>query len=289
MIYTPKKKKIDFKKSTGYVSFIVKGNDSINRLEISSFTDDSPLLDFILNNEPDNTFKEVDHDIYIKLLEKNINIVYLDPSKNILVETNDVNCPNLTGVLSTNRLNHIYYYYPEQKYTYGTISNELLLFAKKYITEPSEYLQNLFNKFVSVFNKYVIKLLNSSNEIYVLCCVPSHEASDINNNTMARVIAEIKKKYFITFFIDGTNVITRKTTVVKSSSNEEKRTIEKQLNSIEIKEPEKVKNKTVLLIDDFYTSGVTMDACKKILLDNGAKQVILFAFAKTRDYRRHNE
>lgn len=289
MIVTPKPKKLDLKNSTGYISFITRDDNVIHKVEISSISEGSPLIDFILKNNPDNIFKELSPNIYIKLVEKNIDLKYCETTNNLITKTNDMNCPNKTGVVSNNHLNYIYYYYPEEKYTYGTISDQLLRFAKKYISEPTEYHQNLFNKFVNVFNKYVIKLLNNSNNSYVICCVPSHEACEKNDNTMSHVIAEVKKKYFKDFFINGSDVITRKYTIAKSSLGEEKRTIERQLNSIEIRHPELINNKTVLLIDDFYTSGATMEACKKLLLENGAKEVIQFAFAKTRDMRWHNE
>jgi predicted amidophosphoribosyltransferase len=290
MISIPKSKKIDLKNSKGYVNFITKDDNTIKRVEINSISDGSPLLDFILNNDPDDTFKELSHDIYIKLIEKNVDLKYCETTNNNLItKTYDMNCPNKTGIISTNHLNYIYYYYPEEKYTYGTISDELLRFAKKYVLEKTEFHQHLFDKFVNVFNKYVIKLLNGNIDTYVICCVPSHEACEKNNNTMSYVIAEVKKKYFKEFFINGSDVITRRYTIAKSSLGEEKRTIERQLNSIEIKHPELINNKTILLIDDFYTSGATMEACKKLLLDNGAKEVILFAFAKTRDMRWHNE
>ena len=287
MISTPKPRKIDLKNSSGYVVFITKYDNQIHRLEINDFSEESPLLNFILNNEPSDMFKELTPHIFIKLIEKNINIEYEDYTiKDTLVKTNDMNCPNKSGVISSNHLNYIYYYYPEEKYTYGTVSNELLRFSKKYISEPTKYHFELFDKFVNVFNKYVIKLLNNKNDKYVICCVPSHEASETNNNTMSHVIYEVKRKYFMDFFDDGSDVIIRIKTISSSSSGQEPRTVERQLYSLEIRHPEIIKDKTVLLIDDFYTSGSTMEACKKLLLDNGAKNVILFAFAKTRDIKR---
>lgn len=286
MITTPKYKKLDLKNSTGYITFVTKEDNVIHKLNINEISEDSPMLNFVLSNEPEDVFKELSSNIFIKLVEKNIHLEYEGFStRNVLVKTNDINCPNKSGLISENHLNYIYYYNPEEKYTYGTVSDELLRFTKKYVLEPTEYHQHLFDKYVNVFNKYVIKLLNNKNNKYIICCVPSHEASDINNNTMAHVIKSIKKKYFVDFFEDGSDVITRKITISKSSLGEDKRTIERQLNSIEIKHPEFIKNQTILLIDDFYTSGATMEACKRLLLNNGAKKVIIFAFAKTRDTR----
>jgi len=40
-----------------------------------------------------------------------------------------------------------------------------------------------------------------------------------------------------------------------------------------IKNEEIIKNKEILLIDDIYTTGTTMEECAKVLLKAGAKQV----------------
>lgn len=47
-----------------------------------------------------------------------------------------------------------------------------------------------------------------------------------------------------------------------------------------IKNPAKIRGKTVLLIDDVYTTGSTVNECAKILLKAGAKQVDVLTLAK---------
>ena len=45
-----------------------------------------------------------------------------------------------------------------------------------------------------------------------------------------------------------------------------------------------VENKNVILVDDIYTEGVFVDEdCIQTLLDSGAKSVILYTIAKTRN------
>jgi predicted amidophosphoribosyltransferase len=46
--------------------------------------------------------------------------------------------------------------------------------------------------------------------------------------------------------------------------------------------PEKaLKRKSVLLIDDVYTSGATVNECSRVLLRGGAKEVTVLTFART--------
>jgi competence protein ComFC len=44
-------------------------------------------------------------------------------------------------------------------------------------------------------------------------------------------------------------------------------------NCFEIKNKKEIENKTIILLDDVYTTGTTMDECAKILKENGAKEV----------------
>ncbi len=47
---------------------------------------------------------------------------------------------------------------------------------------------------------------------------------------------------------------------------------------------EKIRGKTVLLIDDVYTTGTTVSECAKVLLHHGAKRVDVLTLAKTESY-----
>jgi len=52
-----------------------------------------------------------------------------------------------------------------------------------------------------------------------------------------------------------------------------------------ISTPSLVKNKTILIIDDVATTGSTMDACAKALMDAGTKKVFDLTLAKTAGMR----
>ncbi len=48
-----------------------------------------------------------------------------------------------------------------------------------------------------------------------------------------------------------------------------------------VKDPKRVKNRRVLLVDDVYTTGATADACAGVLLKNGAAWVDVLTLART--------
>jgi len=48
----------------------------------------------------------------------------------------------------------------------------------------------------------------------------------------------------------------------------------------EVVEPQKIKGKTLLLVDDVYTTGATVSECSSVLLKSGAKEVRVVTLAQ---------
>jgi len=51
-------------------------------------------------------------------------------------------------------------------------------------------------------------------------------------------------------------------------------------NAFRVKKPEKIKNKKILLVDDVFTTGATVNECARILLKSKAAEVEVFTFAR---------
>jgi ComF family protein len=51
-------------------------------------------------------------------------------------------------------------------------------------------------------------------------------------------------------------------------------------NAFDLKGPDKVKDKTILLIDDVYTTGATVNECARLLLNCGARHVDVLTLAR---------
>lgn len=78
---------------------------------------------------------------------------------------------------------------------------------------------------------------------------------------------------------NGSDCLVRTVKVPKSVSGD--RSIKKHLDSIAVQNPEFVKGKIVLLLDDVTTTGNSLLACKKILEKASCKKVVLMALAQT--------
>ena len=75
-------------------------------------------------------------------------------------------------------------------------------------------------------------------------------------------------------------VRTRKTTPMKELNDEERR---KNVERAFLVKENVVKYKKILLVDDIYTTGSTMESCAKALLAAGVQQVYGFALSSGRD------
>ena len=93
--------------------------------------------------------------------------------------------------------------------------------------------------------------------------MPSHEAGrDNSNSPTARLAKGLVKSNNL---IDATNCIQRFRTIQKLAKGGD-RNLEVHVNSVHIVNPELIKGKTVLLLDDVMTTGNSLRACRKLLL-----------------------
>ena len=82
------------------------------------------------------------------------------------------------------------------------------------------------------------------------------------------------------------NLILEKNVLIKPKDTEHQAKIENRtkrlkniLGSFAIKNPEKIKNRNIILIDDVATTGATLNEARRILKQAGAKKIIAFTIA----------
>jgi predicted amidophosphoribosyltransferase len=108
-----------------------------------------------------------------------------------------------------------------------------------------------------------------------IAVVPSHDPEKTEGG-----IREMAHRLAANGRVDATGCLVRTKKIDKLATGGN-RSVEVHLNSIEVREPELVMGKEMLLLDDVMTSGNSLLACKKLLKAAGAIRVKRLAIGKT--------
>lgn len=126
---------------------------------------------------------------------------------------------------------------------------------------------------------YENEIFNKIATTYVaVCAIPGHDPVE-SDNTGVRLLAQrLAGRLKIA---DGRQFLRRVKPVDKLADGGS-RALDIHLKSIEAQSREIYRGGKVLLLDDVLTSGNSMLACRRILLDAGAADVICLALGKTK-------
>ncbi|WP_053058269.1 ComF family protein [Pedobacter sp. BMA] len=126
--------------------------------------------------------------------------------------------------------------------------------------------------------KYFFGKLNTilSDTEKCICYVPSSDKDKLSTGIrkLCAKLAAANKG------IDFTNCIVRHTSIAKAAHGG-RRSVQVHLDSLRVTNSELLSGKQVLLLDDVTTTGSSLLACKKLLIDAGASKVYCFALAQT--------
>lgn len=189
-----------------------------------------------------------------------------------------VNVKNIESI-SDDAIYYLFHYHKKDEYgVQDRISLDILDFKNIGNKPPGfnfdETEKKLLDIFAGVFSKYFVNKLPMRTSDYVFCLVPSHKSNTDNKNSIYFMSRwnKLIRDYF------NKSVIIRTETINKLSMGGN-RDISVHLNSLKINTD--VKGKRIVVIDDVTTTGNSLIASKLLLEKAGAKQVLLFAFAKT--------
>ena len=283
-------KTIDYLKSRG--SFKIKYLDENEIYEGTINVDDNSLktdlFKYIIDNEENSVFSyktkigNSTNSVDILILEKNITLYFEDVNEEIYFKYHYNGNDTFKNIKYENHLTpeNIYfqfYYKSAEHKVNGTISNRIINGLKKYPVadcySQDGYIED-YNFFRNIFFYKFLKKYNLV-DYNIVCCVPAHTASVLNNGPLALMINEICDN---STYIDGSQFLIRNKPI-PAQKTQSKRFEETHMDSIKINGD--VKGKKIILIDDITTSGSSLRACKKILLNAGASSVICFAFSKS--------
>ena len=109
-----------------------------------------------------------------------------------------------------------------------------------------------------------------------ICVVPSHTEGKKNESG----IAELARRLARNGRVDKVDYLLRTKTIDKLAHGGS-RDIKAQLESIGVNPNMSVEEDVVLIVDDVTISGASLEACKQILMEHGAKRVAMLALGQS--------
>jgi len=163
------------------------------------------------------------------------------------------------------------------KHNYSFIKNKSVFkydgIIKKIIHDYKYLDKSYYYKFLST-TLYHYMIDNYYLNFDIITCVPihKHKLKERGYNQTELLAKFISHKLDIPYSL----LLVRKADTIKQSNLSKKQREKNLLNAFAICEKidyNIVRDKSILIIDDIYTTGSTMEACAKVLIENGAAAV----------------
>lgn len=220
-------------------------------------------LEHLINEERLRQLQKIRNDRYYKRFANNVAYIYDYYKKDM--ECSKEERTLCLGILGYKELG-------QNTWIYDSIINR-----QEFYDKFTHDLFNLVSKIVytQFYGKIRITLIS----------VPRSNNQKLNtiSKSINQIVKWANKGYFYNSsvkLIDGSNTLER--TMAIEPEKQGSRSIEKHIKSITVKQ-QFTKNDAIILLDDITTTGYTMNACKKLLIQNGAnaQNIVCAALAQT--------
>lgn len=162
---------------------------------------------------------------------------------------------------------HIYFFLYKNKI------RELIL---NYKFNDKSYLSEIFSEII-IKNKKICGILKKYD---IIIPVPIHKKRKKQRGyNQSELIAKQVAKKLDKLKLENKIIEKTKNNIAQSSLNRQQRE-ENVQNVYKIANKDKIKGKKIIIFDDIYTTGNTVNAISKILKENGAKEIIILTIAK---------
>ena len=187
-----------------------------------------------------------------------------------------------SNIIKINEENKYYKKYKEKNkifydellylYSYKGIIRKLIL---KYKFRQETYLYNMFSKIILKDKSS----LNKINEYDIIIPMPMYKEKkkERGYNQTELIVKCISKELNIQ--LQDNNLVKIKNTKTQSTLSKEERK-ENIKNAFEINNIEEVKNKKIIIFDDIFTTGETVNEASRILKEAGTKEILVLVLAK---------
>lgn len=145
----------------------------------------------------------------------------------------------------------------------------------EYKFNDKSYLYKTFVKII-LKNEKICKILEAYD---IIIPVPIHKNRKLERgyNQSSLIAREIAKYIDNIKYIDNLKKIRNNT---KQSVLNKQERIENVKNAYKTVNKEIIYDKNIILFDDIYTTGATVNECAKVLKENGAKEILVLTLAK---------
>lgn len=159
---------------------------------------------------------------------------------------------------------------------YSGIVKEAII---KFKFENNPHFHRTFSKMLA--NK--IKKMTNKSDFDIILSVPLYKDKQKNRGYNQSLL--ISKYLSKELSIPEMSVLLLKVKNTKSQSTlprkERKNNI---IDAFQVKNPEKIKGKRILIIDDIYTTGFTLNECSRVLKESGAESVVAAVIASGKKF-----
>jgi len=140
--------------------------------------------------------------------------------------------------------------------------------------------------FCRAFGRLMAEKIKSTaeyREFDIILSVPLHKRRErMRGYNQSLLISRILSKELM--LPEKSKILTRKRETHTQSLLPRDKRRSNLLGAFEVKRADEIKDKTVLLVDDIMTTGVTLNECSKVLKEAGAKRVIAAVVASGREF-----
>ena len=169
-------------------------------------------------------------------------------------------------------------YYPKRGKPYKDMDefSNMILDIKKDETklDPNSKEYYYYNKAINHFTNQ-LRLILSDTEEFVICVMPTHAAGTARSG-----MRTIAKRLCSPSIIDGTDVLSRVFEMPEKAIGGS-RDLQKEIESLTVRNESIVRDRQVLLMDDITTTGTSLKAGKDLLDQAGVALVALIALGET--------